>query len=362
MDDEELLDRIYEAGAIPELWPKVLEEFNRLAETEGSVLFAVRNRAVRWVTSPAFEEVMSSYLSRGYIGNDERTVRLVGQQHAGFLTDLDVFSPEQWHADPIRREFWEPRGYGWGVATNIEVPTGDVLVFHGERRADRGPVESSIIRMLDRLRPHLARAAMLTNRMSFERMQAAVAALEVVGIPAAVLDERGQALVLNGLMERLNPEIVQARPSRLALADAGADAVLAATIDALRGPVPLGVAQSIPVRGNEAHPPMVVHVHPVRGAARDIFSRASALLLVTPVAVAEVPSANVIQGLFDLTPAEAKVARGLASGLTIGDIADGHGTSTATVRNQVRAVFAKTGIHRQADLVGLLRGLGPGRR
>ena len=87
--------------------------------------------------------------------------------------------------------------------------------------------------------------------------------------------------------------------------------------------------------------------------------KVAALMLVTPVEIADVPSATVVQGLFDLTPAEAKVARGLASGLTVHDIAGTHGTSATTVRNQVRAVFAKTGMHRQADLVGLLRGIRP---
>lgn len=361
MEDEDLLDRIYEAGAIPELWPRVLEEFDRIADVAGSVLFAVRNGSVRWVTSPPFEELAAGYIERGYAGNDNRTARLQGAQHAGFLTDLDVFTREEWEADPIRISYWEPQGYGWGVATNVEVPTGDLLIFHGERRLEQGPPERHAIERLDRLRPHLARAAMLTNRVSFERVQAAVAALEAVGIPAAVLDERGQPIATNALIEGMTPGVVQSRSSRLGLTHQGADLLLAETLATLRGAVPMGLRQSIPVPATEDHPPVVVHVHPVRGLARDVFTRASAILLVTPVEATEVPTASVIQGLFDLTPTEAKVARGLAAGQTVADIAQAHGTSETTVRNQVRAVFGKTGMHRQADLVGLLRGIGPRR-
>lgn len=359
MDDEELLDRIYEAGAIPELWPQVLELFDSLAGVAGSVLFAVRDGSVRWVTSPPFEELARGYIEKGYAGNDNRTARLVARQHAGFLTDLDVFTREEWEADPIRQSYWVPKGYGWGVATNVSVPTGDTLVFHGERRLEQGVPDKAIVERLDRLRPHLARAAMLTNRMSFEKVQAAVTALELVGIPAAVLDEQGQAITTNGLLDNLNPAVIQARPRRLALAHEGADALLSNTLANLRTTVALGLNQSIPVPATAEHPPVVVHIHPVRGAARDIFTRATAILLVTPVETSEVPSASVIQGLFDLTPAEARVARGLAAGQTVSDIAQTHQTSETTVRNQVRAVFAKTGMHRQADLVGLLRGIGP---
>ncbi len=359
MDDEQLLDLIYEAGAIPELWPRMLQEFDRIADVAGSVFFAVRNGSVRWVASPPFVDLAGGYIERGYAGNDNRTTRLLGRQHAGFVTDLDVFTREEWEADPVRRTYWEPQGYGWGVATNIEVPTGDLLIFHGERRLEQGPPDAAVVARLDRLRPHLARAAMLTNRISFERVHAAVAALEIVGIPAAVLDERGQAIATNSLIEKITPGVVQSRPNRLALAHPGADLMLATTLATLRETVSLGLKQSIPVPPTEEHPPVVVHVHPVLGVARDVFTRATAILLITPVEASEVPTASVIQGLFDLTPAEAKVARGLASGLTVGDIAQTHGTSETTVRNQLRAVFAKTGMHRQADLVGLLRGIGP---
>jgi DNA-binding CsgD family transcriptional regulator len=239
------------------------------------------------------------------------------------------------------------------------VPTGDLIIFHGERRRDDGPPDRETIGRLDRLRPHLARAALLSNRIAFERVQAATAALAVIGMPGAVLDKRGQALATNDLLDELNPLLVLARPSRLALANPAADALLATAIERLASGIGTLETQSIPVPATEHHPPVVVHIHPVRGVARDVFTQASAVLLVTPVSSGAVPNASVIQGLFDLTPTEAKVARGLAEGQTVADIALSHGTSEITVRNQLRAVFSKTGMHRQADLVGLLRGIGP---
>ena len=75
-----------------------------------------------------------------------------------------------------------------------------------------------------------------------------------------------------------------------------------------------------------------------------------------------VPGATVLQGLFDLTPAEAKVAKAIAHGDTSAAIAAASGASLATIRNQVAAVLAKTGLSRQADLVGLLAGKALGGR
>jgi DNA-binding CsgD family transcriptional regulator len=61
--------------------------------------------------------------------------------------------------------------------------------------------------------------------------------------------------------------------------------------------------------------------------------------------------------LFDLTPAEARVARSIASGKTIESIATDGGVSRETVRSHVRSVLAKTGCDRQAEIVALLTGI-----
>jgi DNA-binding CsgD family transcriptional regulator len=359
LDDEEFLDRVYEAGAVPEFWPKVLGLFAELSGSAGGVLIAMRGEQFRWLASEQMREEAAAYFSSHYPGHDQRTIRLSATEHTGFVRDLDVFSPEEWEADPVRRDFWAPRGFGWGIATSIVAPSGDQIIFHGERRAEHGPHDRATVARLDRLRPHLARAALLSNRVAFERVSAAVAVLEVVGIPAAVVDRRGQALATNTLLDALNPAVVLARPSRLALSDRRADALLVQALDSLdseTGRVP----RSIPIRAHEDHPPTVVHVHPVKGAARDIFTRAAAVLLFTPVVASAPPETAVIQGLFDLTPAEARVARALAGGGRVADIAAANETSTETVRSQVRAVFAKTGVNRQADLIGLLRGAARG--
>ena len=101
---------------------------------------------------------------------------------------------------------------------------------------------------------------------------------------------------------------------------------------------------------------------PIRGAANDIFAGATAVLVATPVVPQAVPGATVLQGLFDLTPAEARVAGAIGRGEVPADIAAAARLSVVTVRNQVAAVLAKTGLSRQADLVGLLAGQALGGR
>ncbi len=55
-----------------------------------------------------------------------------------------------------------------------------------------------------------------------------------------------------------------------------------------------------------------------------------------------------------LTPSEAEVAAHLAQGRSIDEIAAAKGTSTHTVRTQVKQAFAKTGTSRQGELIALV--------
>jgi DNA-binding CsgD family transcriptional regulator len=60
---------------------------------------------------------------------------------------------------------------------------------------------------------------------------------------------------------------------------------------------------------------------------------------------------------YGLTNAEADVARAMTGGMTRGQIAEDRQVSVDTVKTQLKSIFLKTGVRREADLVGLLRQL-----
>ena len=57
-----------------------------------------------------------------------------------------------------------------------------------------------------------------------------------------------------------------------------------------------------------------------------------------------------LQSLFGLTPAESRLAAGLAAGQSLEDYAVAGGISPMTARAQLRTVFGKVGVHRQSEL------------
>ena len=62
---------------------------------------------------------------------------------------------------------------------------------------------------------------------------------------------------------------------------------------------------------------------------------------------------NVLQE-FELTPAECRVAEAIANGVSLNAFARQNGLSVHTVRNQLKTVFAKTGVSRQLELALLI--------
>lgn len=351
IDVEEFVERIYEAAAIPDLWPSTLAELGKFAEGAGAFLFTSHGPDFRCVSSPSLDSYLTDFFAGGWAARNERPARLFAKQHAGFLTDLDVFSPSELDRTPIFTDFLRPRGLGWGVASAITVPNGDRIAFNVERAYTDGPVPASIVQRLDAIRPHLARAATLSARMRLQVVHVAADVLEMVGLSAVVLGQLGQALAMNGSCQALLGTMAR-DGRRFSLANAAADTLL---LEALQGLSTAAIpsARSIPIPANEGEPPTVVHVLPVKRSARDLFSAASAILIMTPLARDQLPDLSILEGLFDLTPAEARVARGIVGCDTVDEIARLGGISPHTVRTHLKNVMAKTGVSRQAELVRL---------
>jgi len=352
---EALIDRIYEAGLIPSRWPALLGELGAAVGGDGGFLFGVRDGYVSAVNSAEYDALMPVFLNEGWSERDPNLPRAIALNRAGFVTDYDLLTEEEIATNEVYRNFYRKHGIGYRAGTLIPMPSGDSVALVLPRHQDRGPVPREVVHALDGLRPHLARASMAANRLGFERAQAQVDALEGLGLPAVVLRGGGRVFAANELFEALMPALFQDRAERVAVTDLAADALLAGALRELAFAGSRTV-KSMPVAATAAHVPMVVHVIPVRGLARDVFTQASALLVVTPVDRAAVPTAEVLQGLFDLTPAEARVARAIAQAETIDALADASGVNRETVRSQLKAVLSKTGLSRQQELVSLLAG------
>lgn len=349
----DLIDRIYECSFVPDLWPGVLDDLAGLADSRGGLLFSARDRVLKWTASANLTEIFRSYVEDGWFARCPRRVCLFGQSLPGFFVEHDFWTPDQLESKAIYREFFRPRGLGWSAGTGLQMPTGDHIVFSVERDHSRGPIEKERVAALNELRSHLARSAFVSARLGLQRARGANDALTSLGLPALLLDQGGAVVEANRLIEQMGEYLHWRSRNRVALTDGRAGSQLAAAL-AVLGNDPESAVRSFPLRDADNRASMVVHLIPIRRSAHDIFTGSYALLVLTPVAASPAPPIELMRSLFDLTPSEARVARGIAIGETLEDIAAVGGVAITTVRSQLRQVLEKTGCTRQAEVASLL--------
>jgi DNA-binding CsgD family transcriptional regulator len=335
-----------------------LDELAKIADGRGGHLTAVSAKGVNWVCSPDMREFVERTLACNYAARGKRIGYIIGARHPGFLKEQDFFTEEEILSDPLRREIlgdtW-PEAAGFGAATAVPLPTGETIIFGLERNRDCGFVGAEIVARLDELRPHLARVALFSARLQLQQARAAAETLGLIGLPALVFDELGKVLAANKLIEALTNIVIWRGDDRVSLKDAVGEKLLRQAVETIDDDD--AFTRSFAIRGAEAGAAMVAHVVPIRRSARDIFMHCAGVLVLTPVTLPQAPPVELVQSLFDLTPAEARVARSLTIGATVEEIAATAGVSSNTVRTQVRSVLGKTGCRRQSEVVALLGGI-----
>jgi DNA-binding CsgD family transcriptional regulator len=346
-------DAIYEAALVPDLWPDVLDQIATLATSKGAVAFCVGD-AVRWTSSPGIHDDMTTFVTGGWLGRNTRVSEGMRNGVFGahrFVVDEDIYGGDHYVADPMYAELFLPLGYGRSAGAGMILPHGDALVISVEKSFASGPVPPPALSDLDRLYPHLMRAAMVGGRLAFERLKSAVDTLAKLGMPAVAVDAGGRAIVGSPLWDSASADWTTAGRDRLVLHDANANRQLAAALD--RATLAENGVGSIALR-QRSGARAILQVIPVRRTANDLFARAAAVLVLSAPRDRGLAGLEVVQSLFDLTPAEALVAMGVANGRAPKDIARDTGKSVATVRNQVKAVMRKTGVNKAIELTGLL--------
>ncbi|MDR2877899.1 MAG: hypothetical protein LBV36_07675, partial [Chromatiales bacterium] len=279
---------------------------------------------------------------------------------ASFVHVDDFLTPEEIARDPARIMLRQ-MGIGAHLCAVIAMPTGEQAMFVFQKWLKDGVYDRAEIDRLNQLRPHLERASLISSRLNVERAQATVSALERMGLPAAIVKHKGRLLAANSGFDALLDTLFIARAfGGVSLRDAGAEGLLQAAFEGTgrRDHAPL--VASIPVAARADQPPHVVHLVPLRRSARDIFTGGELLLIVNQIdRHAGLPSNALVAALFDLSPAETRLALRLAAGVSLAQAGRECGLSNASARTYLARIFGKTGTHSQHQLVALLRSAGP---
>ncbi|MDE2620828.1 MAG: helix-turn-helix transcriptional regulator, partial [Sphingomonadales bacterium] len=177
------------------------------------------------------------------------------------------------------------------------------------------------------------------------------------GVAAAVISSNGRLRSANGqFAARMGNRMVET-PGGLRFTDPFLQTQVHRALDPLR--TGQRAIQSIAVPdGDDPATGFVIHLLPVVGAAREVCEADGVVMLLAEARNSNVPAADLLRLLFDLTPAEARLARLIAQGHSAPRAAAQLGIQANTARAHLKAIYAKTGLAGQTELALALTGLG----
>lgn len=355
-----LVDRIYEAAFIPDRWPEVLQSLCGISDSASGGVFVFRDGPEpQFSATDLIRPAIERFTAAGGWRKSENVRTAIEVPPSCFFYDADYYSPGALQGDVIRRRAIEGLDIGGQIGTTIVLSSREHALFAFERWANNDRPSAANLAALNEVRPHLARASVMAIRLGLEQARNSVAVMERLGLPATVLSASGRVLAINRLAEQATGIFIPRMNDAIALATPQADALLQAAVSELSLNAHAAV-RSIPLAPQGGSPATIVHVLPLRRAALDIFSGGNVLLAATQVSPGsrDIPI-GLLMGLFDLTPAEARLGASLAAGVTLAVAASRQAIEVSTARAYLAQVFRKTGTARQSQLVALLRSTQP---
>lgn len=335
-------------------WMELLEEVALATGAMGAALIP-HGGSQGAVATTHLRECLDVYVRECWQEHDaashQRARRLNMQGQVALDRDLNLAGAQQ---APFFREFL-PRFDGrWWAGIGISSgPDFWSLTLHRARcQGEFDDVERAVLKQFSLRLNEVCTLAHLVGRAG---LQAVTESFDPWGKAAVAIDDAGRLIHANGSARRLFGPDIQVAAGRLTIRDRYAAAEYERLIGRLRILADGKTLNAAPiVVRRETGVPLVLRMLPVDGAARSPFLAVRALVMIDELARPAVTDWTLLRRAFGLTPAEARLAALLATGDTLEHAAQALGITRGTARTSLKAIFQKTGVHRQAALVALV--------
>jgi len=378
----DVIGGIYEAALEPARWPAALEQLAEHTGAASAAAFVVdlSASAVGFMSVAGLDPRLLDDYAAYYARIDPWNAFLGGRPAGRTIVSQMVMDDATFGRTEFCNDFLQPYGMFHAMG-GFAVRSGSLAFLAGvQRPRERGGFGPGELERMRAAFPHLARAARIHRQLARAGGIAAglTAALDRVPLGALLCDRRGRVVWMNRLAEELvrRGEGLRVRQGRLEAATANgttaelrrliATAALIglhtprrhiAAADGGNGNIDINNAGGVmtlprpwPLK------PLTVMVTPLSEPAQPLdialdLARPEALLLISdPERAVQLPTDRLTHA-FGLTAAEAKLAAALATGSSLTDYADTAKITIGTARWYLKQALAKTGAHRQSELV-----------
>lgn len=364
---DRLAESFFEAAVRPEMWRLALHQAGQAFGAEGACLQIWPFSEEGAVWSEGLDEMVNAFFAGGWHGQNIRISRAIALRSAKpVVTQQDLFTAEELDKLPFNAEFINPQGFRWTAGCLLGGDLHTPNVFSLERKAVHDTFQAAELAAMTALFPHLRHTVEVASRLMAQRDQGMLDAFEAMSCPAILIDSFGRVQNLNPRAHRLLGEHILVQQGHLITCHKEANSALQQQLAALLKPVEVkrcateacssarSKHHSVTAIMRQNGRPLFVYGIPIVRSAQELFRQTRAILVLIDPDEHLRPCELILRHGFKLTPAETRLALAIGDGCSLTDYAAMQEISVGTVRIQLKQVMAKTGTHRQAELVSLL--------
>ncbi len=237
----------------------------------------------------------------------------------------------------------------------LDDAAAETLFFHSSKvpsRLKKGQIQSSTAHIKNIIKIQKALNKKIVEKKIYAGM------IDLPPYSFIAINTRGEVKAISDSARRiLNMHAgIYIERGKLLIADNAIQAALNQTLNKLGLPITTEACSlnaAFTINGEDNYPELEVLLKP---HPCPLSSEEDAVLLVvlSERRTADSPNVDIIKKLFGLTNTEARIAILLSEGLKTEEIKDALGISYSTARTHLRAIFHKTGTHRQSAIVRLM--------
>ena len=373
---ERALEACYDALIMPDRWPTALQQLADALDVSSCTFASIGDRPYEPPVSTGHYEFCSFWARNRYHAPCPYTGKALPFV-SNYVIDDQVVTADDRKTMAYFHETAGPGKREWWAAGSFAIADRQWCLSVYRDRA-RGRFSHDEGRYLAKVAPGFGRIAELAEKFEAAKVSSALTAFDRLKCPALIIDWDGAVRNLNRLAESILEKDLHLCRGRLIARDPASNRrlqqLVAATGQAYarawrqcrqfgcRSPslAILAAASCEPpalsqVVINRADAPwLLIDVMPLTALGSDTFNGGRAVLILTDLTKPSVSDSKLLAILFGLTPAEAKLAAAIASGIGIDAAAASLHIGRETARSQLKATFLKTDIHSQPELLALM--------
>jgi DNA-binding CsgD family transcriptional regulator len=350
-----VIDRVYEASVDTSAWPTALAEMAALVNAP-IASFLSMDRATVDADIHAFFGVSQEMIEQ-YLGGYDRLDILASdamQRPAGIIyTEQSYPDPQIYYRSQVCNEFFLPNEatHLLGTIPIKDAARGTGIAFRRSERA--GPFGPTEIALFEHLIPHLRRALQVYRQLTeVATLKTGIeAALDRIWHGVVLIDESGRILHMNkaaGAIVAQRDGLSACHRLLGARCSGEADRLHKLIAEASRSG---GGGGAMRVARPSGSPAYELLIGPLPTDTLSNGNGRGAIVFIRDPRNPPPPDLSRLIALHGLTTAEARLAAALAEGHCLDEIAARFNISVCTARTQLKQVFDKFGVRRQAEVV-----------